>query len=68
MSTKKQKPETFRLTKKPRAADLARYLGVAQSTVSGYDPVKKELMIFGLWLKNSLGVRAREGVEIGKGN
>jgi len=39
------------LGKKPRAADLARYLGVARATVSGYPEKKKELMLLGLWVK-----------------
>ena len=39
------------LGKKPRAADLARYLGVTKGAVSQYDPKKRELMILGLWVK-----------------
>ena len=39
------------LGKKPRAADLARYLGVARATVSGYPEKKRELMLLGLWVK-----------------
>jgi len=42
------------LGKKPRAADLARYLGVARATVSGYPEKKKELMLLGLWVKKYL--------------
>jgi len=42
------------LGKKPRAADLARYLGVTKGAVSQYDPAKKELMILGLWVKKYL--------------
>ena len=42
------------LGKKPRAADLARYLGVTKGAVSQYDPVKRELMLLGLWVKKYL--------------
>lgn len=42
------------LSRKPRQADLARYLGVNRATVSGYPKEKKELMILGLWLKNAI--------------
>jgi len=42
------------LGKKPRAADLARYLGVARATVSGYPEKKRELMLLGLWVKKYL--------------
>ena len=39
------------LGKKPRAVDLARYLGVTKSAVSQYCPKRRELMILGLWIK-----------------
>jgi len=42
------------LGKKPRAADLARHLGVTKGAVSQYDPEKKELMLLGLWVKKYL--------------
>ena len=38
----------------PKAKDLAEYLNVTESAVSQYDKTKKELMLLGLWLKNSL--------------
>jgi len=42
------------LGKKPTQSDLARHLGVNRATVSGYPDKKKELMLYGLWLKNAL--------------
>ena len=42
------------LGKRPRQKDLAEYLGVGHSAVSQYPPIKRELMIMGLWLKRAL--------------
>jgi len=40
--------------KKPTQSDLARYLGVNRATVSGYPEKKKDLMVYGLWLKRAI--------------
>ena len=45
------------LGKKPKAVDLARYLGVTKGAVSQYDPVKRELMLLGLWVKKYLDAK-----------
>ena len=54
MSEERLKELEKLLGKKPRAADLARYLGVARATVSGYPEKKRDLMILGLWVKKYL--------------
>lgn len=42
--------------KKPNQKDLANYLGVTEGAVSQYDKTKKELLLFGLWIKNNLSL------------
>ena len=38
----------------PTQKELAKYLDVTEGAVSQYDKKKKELMIFGLWIKSRL--------------
>lgn len=54
-SNKQKKDELLKqfievLGKKPTTAELASYLGLAQSTVKNWDSQKRLLMIRGLWM------------------
>ena len=39
-------------TKKPNYKQLAAVLAVSESAIKQYNPIKRKLMILGLWLEN----------------
>jgi len=41
-------------TKKPKYKDLASYLNVSESAIKQYNPIKRKLMILGLWFENEV--------------
>jgi len=41
-------------TKKPKYKDLAELLSVSESAIKQYNPIKRRLMIMGLWLENEM--------------
>lgn len=44
-------------TKKPNYKQLAELLSVSESAIKQYNPIKRRLMIMGLWLENEMKLK-----------